>query len=354
MDADAGRDGLPQFVADDAATRSSRCSACRRRSPGIVENMGLGADIWFGARVMFCEGTMQPKLDLIGQALTRDLAGRYGPDVVVSFPDCSPRNHDQRRKDDELDARLGPADFNEIRRSRGLEPYRRSAVRSSRCCRVNSDSATGSATGVRRCLGHSQLRRRHSSPVHVAASADTGCHTSSDAPCTRPTRRSRRAHADRRCRQAARPQPSSPPSTRTAPATSSSRPGCGTPRSSCSIRSCCGRTTARVPPIGTCEWLDVQPRRIVAETRFAAGRAVRRGHVPALRAGRAARLVDRLRAAQGRADCRDAGRLAGAACRRVGPARILGRADPGEPAGADAGGRRRGWSATRPAATGSA
>ena len=33
VDADARRDGLPQFVADDAATRSSRSSACRRRSP---------------------------------------------------------------------------------------------------------------------------------------------------------------------------------------------------------------------------------------------------------------------------------------------------------------------------------
>ena len=27
----------------------------------------------------------------------------------------------------------------------------------------------------------------------------------------------------------------------------------------------------RTPPVGTCEWLDVQPRRIVAETRFAQG-----------------------------------------------------------------------------------
>jgi phage head maturation protease len=27
----------------------------------------------------------------------------------------------------------------------------------------------------------------------------------------------------------------------------------------------------RVPPIGSCEWLDVQPRRVVAETRFAQG-----------------------------------------------------------------------------------
>jgi hypothetical protein len=27
----------------------------------------------------------------------------------------------------------------------------------------------------------------------------------------------------------------------------------------------------RVPPVGSCEWLDVQPRRIVAETKFAEG-----------------------------------------------------------------------------------
>jgi HK97 family phage portal protein len=88
-----------------------------------VENMGLGADIWFGARVMFCEGTVQPKLSLIGQALTRDLARRYGADVVISFPDCSPRNLEQRRKDDALDAKTGLRTYNEIRRSRGLEPY---------------------------------------------------------------------------------------------------------------------------------------------------------------------------------------------------------------------------------------
>jgi len=90
---------------------------------GLVENMGLGADIWFGARVMFCEGTIQPKLALIGQALTRDLARRYGDDVVIAFPDCSPRNQEQRRKDDALDARTGLRTYNEIRRSRGLQPY---------------------------------------------------------------------------------------------------------------------------------------------------------------------------------------------------------------------------------------
>jgi HK97 family phage portal protein len=90
---------------------------------GLVENLGLGADIWFGARVMFCEGTVQPKLDLMGQALTRDLGRRYGPDVVIAFPDCSPRNTEQRRKDDELDAKLGLRTYNEIRRSRGLLPY---------------------------------------------------------------------------------------------------------------------------------------------------------------------------------------------------------------------------------------
>src|SRR5262245_29143403 len=90
---------------------------------GLCENLGLGANIWFGARMMFCEGTIQPKLDLIGQALTRDLGRRYGPDVVIAFPECSPRNQEQRRRDDELDARLGLRTYNEIRRSRGLEPY---------------------------------------------------------------------------------------------------------------------------------------------------------------------------------------------------------------------------------------
>jgi HK97 family phage portal protein len=90
---------------------------------GIVENMGLGADIWYGSRVMFCEGTVQPKLDLIAQALTRDLARRFGTDVRIAFPECSPRNQDQRRADDELDARTGLRTFNEIRRSRGLRPY---------------------------------------------------------------------------------------------------------------------------------------------------------------------------------------------------------------------------------------
>src|SRR3954452_22631831 len=90
---------------------------------GLVENMGLGADIWFGARVMFCEGTVQPKLDLIGQALTRDLGRRYGEDVAITFADCSPRNQDQRRADDELDAKTGLRTYNEIRRSRGLRPY---------------------------------------------------------------------------------------------------------------------------------------------------------------------------------------------------------------------------------------
>lgn len=90
---------------------------------GVVENVGLGAEIWFGARAMFCEGTVQPKLDLIAQALTRDLGRRYGADVAIAFPDCSPRNTQERRKDDELDAKLGLRTYNEIRRARGLRPY---------------------------------------------------------------------------------------------------------------------------------------------------------------------------------------------------------------------------------------
>ena len=113
------------FLNSSRMTRDEILAVFRVPPPitGIVENMGLGADIWFGARVMFCEGAVQPKLDLIGQCLTRDLGRRYGPDVVMAFPDISPRDADQRRKDDEADARLGLRTVNEIRRGRGLEPF---------------------------------------------------------------------------------------------------------------------------------------------------------------------------------------------------------------------------------------
>jgi hypothetical protein len=43
---------------------------------------------------------------------------------MLEFPDCSPRNQEQRRAEDELDARLGLRTYNEIRKSRGLEPFR--------------------------------------------------------------------------------------------------------------------------------------------------------------------------------------------------------------------------------------
>lgn len=113
------------FLNSSRMTRDEILAVFRVPPPiiGMVENMGLGADIWLGARVMFCEGTVQPKLDLLGQTLTRSLGRRFGADVVVSFADCSPRNVEQQRKDDELDARLGLRTFNEIRRSRGLKPY---------------------------------------------------------------------------------------------------------------------------------------------------------------------------------------------------------------------------------------
>ena len=80
------------FLNSSKLTRDEILAVFRVPPPiaGIVENIGLGADIWFGARVMFCEGTVQPKLDLIGQVLTRDLARRYGPDVAIAFPDCQP------------------------------------------------------------------------------------------------------------------------------------------------------------------------------------------------------------------------------------------------------------------------
>ena len=113
------------FLNSSRMTRDEILAVFRVPPPitGLVENMGLGADIWFGARVVFCEGTIQPKLDLLGQVLTRDLARRYGPDVTVAFADCSPRLLEKRRKDDELDAKLGLRTVNEIRKARGLAPF---------------------------------------------------------------------------------------------------------------------------------------------------------------------------------------------------------------------------------------
>ncbi|MGL6075013.1 MAG: phage portal protein [Fimbriiglobus sp.] len=113
------------FLNSSRLTREEILGIFRVPAPitGLVENIGLGGEIWHGARTMFCEGTIQPKLDLLAQTLTRDLAPRFGPNVCVTFPDCSPRNHTERRQDDELDAKLGLRTVNEIRRARGLKPY---------------------------------------------------------------------------------------------------------------------------------------------------------------------------------------------------------------------------------------
>ncbi|MGL4422066.1 MAG: phage portal protein [Gemmataceae bacterium] len=90
---------------------------------GLIENTGLGGEIWYGARALFCESTIQPKLELLAQSLTRSLGAQFGPDVQIHFPECSPRNREQLRQDEELDARLGLRTVNEIRRARGLRPY---------------------------------------------------------------------------------------------------------------------------------------------------------------------------------------------------------------------------------------
>jgi HK97 family phage portal protein len=112
------------FVNSARMTRDEILAIFRVPPPitGIVENMGLGADIWLGARVMFCEGTIQPKLDLIGQILTRYLASRYGEDIWIEFPDCSPRLRQQQRQEDEQDVRWGLRTINEIRQGRGWKP----------------------------------------------------------------------------------------------------------------------------------------------------------------------------------------------------------------------------------------
>jgi HK97 family phage portal protein len=86
---------------------------------GVAEYTGLGGEIWHGARVMFCEGTVQPKLELIAQCLTRDLAKRFGPNLAVRYADCSPRAAERRRQAEESDLKLGLRTVAEIRAARG-------------------------------------------------------------------------------------------------------------------------------------------------------------------------------------------------------------------------------------------
>ena len=90
---------------------------------GLSEHVGLGSGPWEGARTIFCEGTVQPKLELIAQVLTRDLAGRFGEGVRVEFADCSPRAMESQRARDADDIRLGVRTPAEVRRSRGLTDF---------------------------------------------------------------------------------------------------------------------------------------------------------------------------------------------------------------------------------------
>ena len=87
---------------------------------GLAEHVGLGSGPWEGARTVFCEGTVQPKLELIAQVLTRDLAGRFGPGVRVDFADCSPRAVEMARQREADDIRLGVRSVAEVRLARGL------------------------------------------------------------------------------------------------------------------------------------------------------------------------------------------------------------------------------------------
>lgn len=120
------------FVNSARLTRDEILAMYRVPLPmaGVIEHTGLGSGIWDGARTMFCEGTVQPKLDLIAQVLTRDLGRRYGPNIGVAIPDISPRLAAERRADDELDARLGIRTVNEIRAARGLQPLNTSETQS--------------------------------------------------------------------------------------------------------------------------------------------------------------------------------------------------------------------------------
>ena len=303
---------------------------------------------------MFCEGTVQPKLDLIGQALTRDLGRRATARTWrSSFPDCSPRNLDQRRKDDELDARLGLRTFNEIRKSRGLEPFADPRFDKPMLpCELRrvgppASASSGSTTSAELSTVQTSASRRSATQAASATTTQPRC---SRCPSTVPIPRPARwPSTPTSCTVAA----SSRPSTPTGPATSSiptglrnaeeypaqpgravgAQPRRSSRRSACASGSTCSRdgsSPRRGSPSGVPFAEDVFR---LYEQGVLRGWSI--GFVPRqARRAAAPRRLDR------------------PARRGVGPARILGGADPGEPRGADAGRREGTGPRPRAAATG--
>ena len=160
--------------------------------------MGLGADIWFGARVMFCEGTVQPKLDLIGQALTRDLGRRYGPDVAMTLPRllaAQPGPAPQGRRAGREARACGRSTRSAAAAGWSRTPTRGSTSRFCRATRIERDpSSRGSRlTETHVCIARF---RRSASLRDFAHDPRRACPmTTAGAPCSDDPRRSRGPHA---------------------------------------------------------------------------------------------------------------------------------------------------------------
>ena len=211
----------------------------------------------------------------------------------MSFPDCSPRAGDRERTRDEADARLGLRTFNEIRRGRGLEPYADSRFD---LPLLGSPSPLGRGVrGEGRAQG--ELRAKLGD-LKVSGTCSTRCGF-------RPSPLAPLPRGERGTKPKPKPKPKAKPNTKVPHVLNPCRSRTttlATDATNLAVR--CVITTVdpdrsgdvivptglknleeyllnpvvlwahdrfRVPPIGTCEWLDVQPRRVVAETRFAEG-----------------------------------------------------------------------------------
>lgn len=83
-----------------------------------------------GANVVFCENVINPRLSLLGGILTEKLARRYGDDLVIYFPCCTPESADHELKEQSADFQFGALTPNERRALRGREPMRGPAYES--------------------------------------------------------------------------------------------------------------------------------------------------------------------------------------------------------------------------------
>lgn len=89
--------------------------------PGITEDVNYAGFVASLAR--FCNGTIKPKLTMIGEISTEKLAHEFDPSALIYWPDPTPPDADQVNRDITTDVAASAVAPNEVRKLRGREAF---------------------------------------------------------------------------------------------------------------------------------------------------------------------------------------------------------------------------------------